>query len=99
MVGTRPMRLPSTPAIGWRCGRVAARKAATLRTTSIFSMDETLSGRPFHGAEDVVRSGKAPCADIGRIARSRVLDLVAELCIAFHEARLELGEQAEDILG
>src|SRR3954464_3205846 len=94
MVGTRPMRLPSR-----RCGWVAARKAATLRTTSILSMDEALSGVPFHGAEDVVGAGKTPSPHVGRIARRRRLDLGTEFGIALHETRLELGEQAENVLG
>src|SRR5689334_14314602 len=94
MVGTRPMRFPS-----WRCGWVAARKAATLRTTSIFSMDEASSGRPLHGAEDVVGARETPGSDISGIALRRRLDLIPKLGIALHEARLELGEKAEDVFG
>src|SRR3954469_5006804 len=93
MVGTRPMRWPD-----WRRGRRVARKAATLRTTSIFSMKEASSGGPFHGAEDVVGPGEAPRSDVRRVAFGRTLDLGAELGIALHEARLELGEQTEDVL-
>src|SRR4051794_41157559 len=93
MVGTRPIRLPAC-----LCGRTTARKAATLRTTSIFSISSA-SGVAFDRAEDVVGPGEFSGADLGRVARRGVLDFAAELGIALDETRLELREETQDVLG
>src|SRR5688572_11512812 len=98
MVGTRPTLAPPR-----RYCATCARRSVTVRTISNCPMMDAgarqlnSSARFLEAAEHVVRPREAAGAHVGGVVRGGRGDVVGQLGIAFHEARLEGAEQAQHV--